>query len=47
MKLSIVIPTCERVKYLEQAVKTALAIKDSDIEIIVSDNASKDDTHKL
>ena len=47
MKLSIIIPTRDRIKYLEESVKTALAIEDLDIEIIVSDNASEDDTFKV
>ena len=47
MKLSIVIPTRERLEYLQESIKTALAIKDDDIEIIVSDNASEDSTAKI
>ena len=44
MKLSIVIPTRERIQYLQESIRTALAIEDIDIEIIVSDNASSDNT---
>ncbi len=47
MKLSIIIPTRERIQYLRESVKTALAIDDPDIEIIVSDNASMDETYKV
>lgn len=47
MKLSIIIPTRERVQYLRESVKTALAIDDPDIEIIVSDNASQDGTREV
>lgn len=47
MRLSIIIPTCERVKYLEHSIKTALAIRDTNVEIIVSDNASTDGTFKV
>ena len=47
MKLSIVIPTRERLEYLQESIKTVLAIKDDDIEIIVSDNASEDSTAKI
>lgn len=44
MKISIVIPTRERAQYLHYSVQTALAIDDPDIEIIVHDNASADNT---
>ncbi len=44
MKISIIIPTRERANYLFCALETTLAIPDPDVEIIVSDNASADDT---
>ncbi len=47
MKLSIIIPTRERIQYLGESVKTALAIEDPEVEIIVSDNASQDDTRDV
>ena len=47
MKISIVIPTRERGRYLRHSVQTALAIDDDNIEIIVSDNASSDGTKEL
>lgn len=42
--LSIVIPTRERGRYLEHSLNTAVACKDLRIEIVVSDNASQDNT---
>lgn len=47
MKLSIVIPTRERIQYLKESIRTALSIEDIDIEIIVSDNASDDETYEV
>lgn len=47
MKISIVIPTRERSRYLRHSVQTALEIDDDNIEIIVSDNASSDGTKEL
>ncbi len=44
MLISIIIPTRERARYLRQSLATALAIQDDQIEIIVSDNASTDET---
>ena len=44
MRISLLIPTRERVDYLPASLATALAIQDPDIEIIVSDNASNDGT---
>ncbi|HWR73337.1 MAG TPA: glycosyltransferase family 2 protein [Nitrospirota bacterium] len=43
-KVSIVIPTFNRASYLPQAVESALAQDYQDLEVIVSDNASTDDT---
>ena len=47
MKLSICIPTKERAEYLQHSIQTALAIEDDEIEIIVSNNASQDDTAEV
>ena len=47
MKISIVIPTRERSQYLRHSVRTALEIDDTNIEIVVSDNASSDGTKAL
>ena len=47
MLISIVIPSRDRVHYLRHSVATALAIPDSEIEVIVSDNASFDDTEEV
>lgn len=47
MKISIIIPTRERSQYLRHSVQTALQIEDANIEIVVSDNASSDDTQDL
>ena len=44
LKISIIIPTRERSYYLHYALQTALEIDDENIEIIVSDNFSKDET---
>ena len=47
MLISIIIPTRERARYLRHSLATALAIPDDNIEIIVSDNASTDETRKV
>jgi glycosyltransferase involved in cell wall biosynthesis len=44
MKVSIIIPTFNRAKYLTRAVNSALAQDYNDMEVIVSDNDSTDDT---
>ncbi len=44
MKISIVIPTRERAQYLKYSLQTALEIDDPNLEIVVSNNASTDDT---
>ena len=44
VKVSIVIPSRERGVYLTQSLRTVTAIDDDAIEILVSDNASTDDT---
>jgi hypothetical protein len=47
MRISICIPTRERVEYLRESLATVVAIDDSELEIIVSDNASADDTRAV
>lgn len=47
MKISIIIPTRERAMYLGASIRTALDIDDADIEVIVADNASTDDTRAV
>jgi len=47
MLISIVIPTRDRAQYLRHSLATAQAIMDPDIEILVSDNASVDETQKV
>lgn len=44
MKISIVIPTRERAEYLKYSLQTALQIEDPNLEVVVSNNASQDDT---
>lgn len=44
MRLSIVIPTRSRCIYLRHSLACALAVPDSDVEIVVSDNCSQDET---
>lgn len=49
MKISLVIPTRERVFYLRHAINTALKAADCadcDIEVVISDNASSDGTEE-
>ncbi|OWU77050.1 glycosyltransferase [Phaeobacter sp. 22II1-1F12B] len=47
MRVSIIIPTRERAFYLRHCLQTVLDIDDDDIEIIVSNNASTDDTDEV
>jgi hypothetical protein len=47
VKISVIIPTRERVHYLQHSLATALAIPDSMVEVIVSDNHSRDGTADL
>ncbi len=47
MLISIIIPTRERARYLRHSLATALAIQDDHVEIIVSDNASTDETRQV
>lgn len=44
-KLSILIPTCNRSHYIKYAIQSCLNIKDQDIEILVSENHSSDNTY--
>jgi len=46
-KVSIIIPSRDRAIYLEHSLKTATDIKDPNIEILISDNASIDHTKDL
>jgi glycosyltransferase involved in cell wall biosynthesis len=43
-KISVVIPTYTRAKYLDEAIASVLAQRGADFEIIVSDNCSQDET---
>lgn len=47
MRISLCIPTRERAHYLRECLATCVAIDDPDLEIIVSDNASRDGTEPL
>lgn len=47
MRVSIVIPTFNRANYLEEAISSALAQDYQDLEVIVSDNASTDNTEQV
>ena len=47
MKISLIIPTRERSRYLQESIRTALAVRDPDVEVVVSDNASEDDTQAI
>lgn len=44
MRVSIIIPTFNRANYLEDAISSALAQDYADLEVVVSDNASSDNT---
>jgi glycosyltransferase involved in cell wall biosynthesis len=46
-KLSIIIPTRERARYLKSALETCTANKSAEVEILVLDNASQDDTQNV
>ncbi|CAN1566054.1 Glyco_tranf_GTA_type domain containing protein [Rhabdaerophilaceae bacterium] len=47
MRLSVAIPTRERAEFLEPCLRTLAAVADSDLEIVVSDNASTDKTRAV
>lgn len=47
MRISIAIPTRERAQYLRSLLATCSAIKDDNLEIVVSDNASEDNTREV
>ncbi|WP_434616918.1 glycosyltransferase family 2 protein [Tabrizicola sp. M-4] len=47
VKISLIIPTRERASLLQHCLKTALAIQDDEIEIIVCDNCSQDATPEV
>ncbi len=47
MLISLIIPTRERATYLAECIRTATAIDDPGIEIVVSDNASTDGTAEV
>lgn len=47
MKVSLIIPTYNRALYIEEALKSCLYQDYSNIEIIISDNASTDNTYQI
>ncbi|MCA9035135.1 MAG: glycosyltransferase family 2 protein [Planctomycetaceae bacterium] len=47
MLISLIIPTRERCQYLRESIRTALAIQDDQIEVLVSDNCSTDETQRV
>lgn len=47
MLVSLIIPTRDRAEYLRHSLAAALTIKSDDVEILISDNASVDDTHDV
>ena len=47
LKISIVIPTRNRAIYLKHCIETCLSSNDPDIEVIVSDNNSVDQTQSV
>lgn len=46
-KISICIPTYNRAKYLKDAIESILTQENTNVEIVVSDNASTDNTEEL
>ena len=47
MKISIVVPTRNRAEFLKYCLETCLASSDPEIEVVVSDNNSMDDTRDV
>lgn len=47
MRISVIIPTRERADYLGESIRSAIAVPDPDLEIVVSDNASEDHTAEV
>ena len=47
MLISLIVPTRERATYLKESLRTATAIRDAEIEIVVSDNFSGDETRQV
>jgi len=47
MKISIIIPTRERAEYMRYSLQTALEIQDANIDIVVCNNASCDDSEAV
>lgn len=47
LKLSVIIPTYNRSSYLDMAIKSVLAQRYSNFELVISDNCSKDDTEDV
>lgn len=45
--ISVIIPTRERAYYLRYCLKTVIKVDDPDLEIVVSDNASTDNTKEV
>ena len=46
-RISVIIPTRERARYLFESLKTVTKIDDANIEIVISDNASVDNTKEI
>jgi glycosyltransferase involved in cell wall biosynthesis len=47
MLVSLIIPTRERSQFLQESLKTAIAVEGTDVDIVVSDNASLDNTREV
>ena len=47
MKISIIVPTRNRAEYLRYCLETCLSSDDTDIEVVVSDNNSSDQTRQI
>lgn len=46
-KISVILPTYNRATYLDQAIQSALEQSSTDFELVISDNASTDDTSQI